>query len=338
MNAMILVAERILLRSAIILILLMYSPLTIHATTYTNCNFKNKNYEAVCKAAVAKGVSHQYANTFLLSPRMQMRDAKSFALFSPQKITMHHANEKRANNALVPYVPQIVAHLQKHKAVYDKAEREYGVDREVIAAILMKETRLGTFVPKHEAVTVFNTLLTQLKSDTARNKRLLTMAKTNMTSLIAYCFKNDIAPKACRFKSSYAGAVGIPQFMPQNFGYIRAHHMSLGDLNRMEDAIVSVAAFLKFSAGYRGLIDWSKIPDMKKLESQWYDYDAAHKNASFVYAKGTHKRYHCFTCKDDSLQYVRRYVRYIMSYNNASNYAVGVMRLAYDAHVEIALR
>nr|WP_275849043.1 lytic murein transglycosylase [Sulfurimonas sp. SAG-AH-194-I05] len=32
------------------------------------------------------------------------------------------------------------------------------------------------------------------------------------------------------------------------------------------------------------------------------------------------------------LQYLRKYAKTIMRYNNSSNYAIGVMRLAYDTH------
>lgn len=302
-------------------------------TVYTNCDFVFGPYEEICKSAVKKGVSYQYANEILLSNRAKLRDEKSFKLFLPKHIAVHHANEKRANNALVSYVPQIVEHLQQYAEVYDLAEERYGVDREIIAAILMKETRLGKIAPKHDAFVVFNTLVRELKEDSARNTRLMSMAKENLVEIISYCHDVGLAPEACRFASSYAGAVGIPQFMPQNFIYIRGYRKAFGDLNIMEDAILSAAKFLKYATGYEGLIDWKQIPDMDSLENAWYEYDFTHEDASFVYEQGKdNRRYNCFTCKDATLDYTRGVVKKIMGYNNSSNYGVGVLRLAYDAH------
>ncbi len=303
------------------------------APKYTNCDFTFEPYEAICKSAVKKGVDYQYVNEILLSDKAKLRDEKSFKLFLPQHIAVHHANEKRANNTLVAYVPEIVAHLQQYAGVYDLAEERYGVDREIIAAILMKETRLGKIAPKHDAFIVFNTLVRELKADSARNERLITMAKENLVEIISYCHDTGIEPEACSFASSYAGAVGIPQFMPQNFIYIRGYKKAFGDLNVMEDAILSAAKFLKYATGYEGLIDWKQIPDMAALETAWYEYDFSHEDASFVYETGKdNRRYNCFTCKDETLDYTRGIVKKIMGYNNSSNYAVGVLRLAFDAH------
>jgi membrane-bound lytic murein transglycosylase B len=310
--------------------------LLLEAASYNNCDFKNPRYEAVCQEAVKKGATYQYANEFLLSWRVGKRDQKSFDLFQPKEFSAHHANEKRANNDMVKYIPRIVEHIKKYEKVYKLAESRYNVDREVIAAILMKETRLGTYVPKHEAFTVFNTLLLQVKEDTSRNRWLLGMAQENMARIIVYCGAKHIQPEQCRFSSSYAGAVGIPQFMPQNFGYIQGYQSEVGNLDVMEDAILSVAAFLHTEAKYDTLIEWNNIPNMQTLESQWYDYDFTHKNASFVYEKGKNGTYQCFTCNEPKLQKVRHYVQRIMRYNNSSNYAVGVLRLAYDAHKILA--
>ncbi len=304
--------------------------------SYTNCNFKNDNYEEICKRSVKDGVSISYANEFLLSEKTKKLDTISFKLFQPKKIKYHHATEKRANNNLVKYIPQIVQNLKKYKNVYDLVEKKYGVNREIIAAILMKETRLGVIKPTHDAFSVFNTLVLKNRTKSLRDRRLLEMAKSNMASIISYCYKKGIKPLTCNFSSSYAGAVGIVQFMPNNFKYIESYSNKVGDLDNMQDAIMSAGRFLNKVAGFNKLIQWSKIPDMKKIEKEWYEYDFTHKNSSFVYAKSkkTAKKYNCFACNKKELQYLREYARKIMKYNNSSNYAIGVMRLAYDAHIK----
>jgi membrane-bound lytic murein transglycosylase B len=122
--------------------------------------------------------------------------------------------------------------------------------------------------------------------------------------------------------------------MPNSFIYSEGYKTKYADLNKMEDAIISVAKFLHKKARFDTLINWKKMPNIPKVESAWYDYAFKYDDASFVYEKSTKtkQRYHCFSCKNKKLQYMRKYTKKIMKYNNSSNYAVGVMRLAYDAH------
>lgn len=300
---------------------------------YDNCRFKVSAYAHICAMAVKRGVSIDYANRYLLSPQTNARDTQSLRLFNPTMIPQHHANEKKANNALLSFVPSIKAHLDDYKAVYDLAEKRYGVNREIIAAILAKETRLGTIGSTHDAFTVFNTLVRELPFQGSRNQRLIRMAQNNIVSLMQFCYRHGTAPSQCRFKSSYAGAVGIPQFMPQNFGLIESYGNGPGSLERMEDAILSTARYLHERAGFTHLLEWQKVPNMSRVENAWYAYDFQHDNASFAFEKSakSNRRYNCYACAKPELAYLSEYIKKIMRYNNASNYAVGVLRLAWDA-------
>lgn len=321
----------------LLLSLLVWSSLSAE---YTNCKLANKDYEDICESVVKGGVSYEYANTFLLSFfKTKKFDEESWRLFQPQEIQAHSANEKRANNNLVKYVPVIVEHLREYQEVYDYAEKTYGVNREIVASILMKETRIGKIEPKHDAFIVFNTLLTRVTDATPREKWLKKLSKTNMIAVIDYCYKKELAPQQCNLKSSYAGAVGIPQFMPNNFKYAKGYKSEIGDLSDMSDAIVSASYFLSQRAEWSELMDWEKIGNMDVIEEEWYDYDFAHDNASFVYATSakSNKTYNCYSCERSELDYTRAHVQKIMRYNNSSNYAVGVMRLAFDAHKGLAI-
>jgi membrane-bound lytic murein transglycosylase B len=314
--------------------LLLLTLSTLLLAKHTNCNFANKNYEDICKKVTKKGVSVEYVNAFLLSHKASKIDKESLELFSSKKIALHRTNEKKANCALVSYVPKIIAHVKKYSHVYDEAEKRFGVNREVVASILMKETKLGKFSPSYDAFIVFNTLVKKAKVKTSRDKRLLDMGKANIISIIKYCFDNSIKPNQCNLPSSYAGAVGIPQFMPASFVYAIAYKKGRVDLTRMQDAIMSASNYLNKKADFTKLIEWDKIPDLPKVEQAWYDYDFIHKNSSFAYegSKNSGKEYDCFACNKPELQYLREYIKKIMRYNNSSNYAMGVMRLAYDTH------
>ncbi len=315
-----------------ILSLLLFS--TILSAHYGDCSFKNKHYEDICKKVVKHGVSYEYANKFLLSYfKTQKFDEVSWKYLQPSKIKYHREREKQANNVLVSYVPKMVANLKKYKKVYDYAEKKYGVNREIIAAILLKETKLGKIKPTHDAFIVFNTIVVRTKPKTSRDKWLLKMGKTNMASIIEHCYKEGVEPEQCNLPSSYAGAVGIPQFMPNSFAYTDSYRGKVADLTKMEDAILSAAKFLHIKAKFDTLIDWKKMPDVPKVEAAWYKYDFENENASFCYEKSrSGKVYKCFTKDKQELAYMKKYVQKIMRYNNSSNYAVGVLRLAYDAH------
>ncbi|QOY52092.1 lytic murein transglycosylase [Candidatus Sulfurimonas baltica] len=315
--------------------ILILSLSTLLFAKYTNCEFQNKDYIDICEKVVKNGVSHEYANKFLLSYfKTKKFDEVSYKYLQPKYIKTHKKNEKKANNVLVKYIPDMIEHLNMYSEVYDYSEKKYGVNREVIAAILIKETRLGKIKPTHDAFIVFNTLVVRTKPNTSREKWLLNMGKTNMASIIMYCYKKGVTPESCNLPSSYAGAVGIPQFMPNSFIYAEGYKSKVADLTNMEDAIVSASKFLNNKADFSKLIEWDIMPDIEDIESQWYEYEFNNENASFVYEKNTKsgKVYDCFTCGKDKLGYLKEYTKKIMRYNNSSNYAVGVMRLAYESH------
>ena len=321
-------------------LLLLIGLTSLLSAKYTNCEFQNKNYIDICKKVVKNGVSYDYANKFLLSYfKTQKFDEISWKYLQPRHIKTHRKSEKKANNVLVKQVPKMVSHLKEYKKVYDKAEKKYGVNREIIAAILLKETKLGKIKPTHDAFIVFNTMVVRTNPKTAREKWILKMGKTNMASIITHCYKKNVEPEQCNLPSSYAGAIGIPQFMPNSFIYVESYQEKAVDLTKMEDAIMSAAKFLHKKAQFDTLIDWDKMPNIPEIEAQWYEYEFKHEDSSFVYERSkSGKVYNCFTAGRDDLKYLRDYAKKIMRYNNSSNYAVGVMRLAYDAHYLAKLR
>ncbi|WP_304545909.1 lytic murein transglycosylase [Sulfurimonas microaerophilic] len=318
-----------------LLLLSIFATTTLFAKHYTNCTFQNEHHSDICKQVVKHGVSYDYANRFLLSYfKTQKFDEISWKYLKPKYIKYHKQNEKKANNVLISYVPKMVENLKKHQEAYHYAEAKYGVNKEIIAAILLKETKLGKIQPTHDAFIVFNTIVTRLPNPkTPREKWLLKMGKTNMAKIIEYCYKDGIQPEKCNLPSSYAGAVGIPQFMPNSFIYAQSYKNGIPDLTDMDDAIVSVAKFLHKKAGFDTLIDWNKMKDVPTIEQEWYQYEFDYKNTSFVYEKNTKtgEPYKCFTKNKPKLEYLKGYMKKVMRYNNSSNYAIGVIRLAHDA-------
>lgn len=173
--------------------------------------------------------------------------------------------------------PKSIANARKyvvtHNASLDKAQEEFSVDKTIITAILLVETRLGTYLGKR---TVINTLATMAAltdkalaekvwcaiTDNKRPERAFFDKKVDQKSrwgyeelkaLISYANREGINPVS--ITGSYAGAMGIPQFMPSNALTLARDGNKDGqvDLFDHDDAIFSVANYLKHHGWKSGL-------------------------------------------------------------------------------------
>jgi membrane-bound lytic murein transglycosylase B len=156
-------------------------------------------------------------------------------------------------------------YLQENITVLSETEKTYGVDKRVITAILLVESRLGTVAGGRSALNILSTLaaLTDPAFQEAfwrmiPPERRITRERFNervqkraewgyqeLKALLRYSEREQIDPTT--IASSYAGAVGYAQFMPTN---ILAYAQD-GDQNgRIDllvhaDAIASIANYLK---------------------------------------------------------------------------------------------
>ena len=91
------------------------------------------------------------------------------------------------------------------------------------------------------------------------------------------------------------------------------YETEVGDLTKMEDAIMSASRYLHDKANFTSLLDWDKIPAMPEIESAWYDYEFEHKNASFAYDKNNQNNIAtaCFACGKNELEYLNEYTKKI---------------------------
>lgn len=129
--------------------------------------------------------------------------------------------------------------LALHRELFDRVEKKFGVDREVITAIWGIETRYG----RHQgAFDVFRTLNT-LFDDYPRRR---TFARTQLVNFLLLCRENRQDPHG--IMGSYAGAFGQTQFIPSSF---RAYAVSFDQDPRRDvwrsipDVVASIANYLK---------------------------------------------------------------------------------------------
>ncbi len=125
-----------------------------------------------------------------------------------------------------------------------KAEEQYGVSRYVITAILGVETDYGRYKLKHRALDTLATLAFNYPRRAAFFSR-------ELTSLFILSDEENSDPSG--YMSSYAGAVGLPQFMPSNIKRYGVDFDGDGKIDLVdspEDAIASVARYLR-AHGYK---------------------------------------------------------------------------------------
>ena len=129
--------------------------------------------------------------------------------------------------------------IQNNISVLERAEKEFGVPKEVIAAILGVETDYGNIMGSYRVIDS----LTTLGFDDPRRSKFF---KSELIQFFILTRENNL--DILNVKGSYAGAMGYGQFISSSY---RAYAIDFdGDgyvdlFNSLEDAIGSTANYLK---------------------------------------------------------------------------------------------
>src|SRR5690606_4183075 len=131
-----------------------------------------------------------------------------------------------------------------HREALDRIEAEFGVDRYIVLAIFGRETAFGAYTPKHDAITVLAT-----QAWTGRRKDMFREEFPYALKLL-----EKGVPRQ-KMRASWAGAMGLTQFMPSEF-FLHVHGMSedgVADLfSSVPDALASAARQLRDKGWRRG--------------------------------------------------------------------------------------
>jgi len=128
---------------------------------------------------------------------------------------------------------------ERHDAALARAAQEFGVPAEIIVAIIGVETVYGRNMGTHRMIDSLATLA----FDFPRRSEFF---RSELESFLLYARESGIDVLAAQ--GSYAGAFGIPQFMPSSYRRFAVDYDGDGrrDLNASPvDAIGSVANFLR---------------------------------------------------------------------------------------------
>ena len=162
--------------------------------------------------------------------------------------------------------------IRSNSTAFALAEKKYGVPREIGAALLFVETRLGTFLGKENAFYSLASMSVKRSSESIAHyldempgiwKRLgwvdekaeekSEWAYRELKALLEYCWANGIDPLTV--PGSVYGAVGMCQFMPSNITRFAEDGSGDGviDLFSAPDAILSLSRYLSMNGWKRGL-------------------------------------------------------------------------------------
>lgn len=144
------------------------------------------------------------------------------------------------------------AFMKQYATELDRATKRYGVPQNIIAAIIGVETLYGKSQGNFRVLDA----LASLGFDYPDPKRpdRATMFRGQFADLIELDLTGRLDARS--LKGSYAGAIGIPQFMPgsiKRFAVSASGAQQIDLSNNMSDAIVSVANFLVEHGWQRGL-------------------------------------------------------------------------------------
>ncbi len=128
--------------------------------------------------------------------------------------------------------------LKTYRAHLEWLEKIFGVEKEIVLAILRVETNFGGYTGSYR---VFNSLLTLALAENRRSR----WAEGELTELLR--FSKELGLDPLSIKGSWAGAFGLCQFVPSSFGRfgVDGNGDGLVDLFVFPDAAASIANYLK---------------------------------------------------------------------------------------------
>jgi membrane-bound lytic murein transglycosylase B len=128
---------------------------------------------------------------------------------------------------------------KKQAAALAHAQEQYGVATEIVVALIGVETQFGRNQGSYPVLDSLTTLMLDYPSRSAYFRQELTEF---------LLLSRELNANPCQIKGSYAGAMGLPQFMPSSYRLFALDFNGDGKrdiIGSPEDAIGSVANYLK---------------------------------------------------------------------------------------------
>ncbi len=223
---------------------------------------------------------------------------------------------------------------QENRAILEAVEKEYGVPPEIVVALIGVETHYGTHMGNRR---VLDSLVTLAADYPRRSKFFSSELRTFLNTT-----RRENIP-ANSVLGSYAGAIGIPQFMPSSYESYSVDFNRNGKrdlVNEMEDAVGSVANYLLAHGWTRGESIFAPVtgnlPDAarnlvsKRAKPRHRTRDLADAGVVFDTRGGSDKAALFFLNQKSGKYYVVGYRNFyaLTRYNPSINYAMAVTELS----------
>ena len=224
-----------------------------------------------------------------------------------------------------------VQYMREHRSVLKRVYRKYGVPPEYITAIIGIESYYGYNRGKFPA---FDTLTTLAFEPNRRSKYF----KYELKNLLLLSKKEKFNPK--NVKSSYAGAIGLGQFMPSSYDAFAVDFNRDGrrSLQTTSDAIASIANYFKKNGWRKGEPVATRVSyEGNRYNKRKTGYKHKYSRSSLV---GITPKYGSWSYDGkvrlikldrygyDELWYGAKNFYVITRYNHSSYYAMAVYQLA----------
>jgi membrane-bound lytic murein transglycosylase B len=196
--------------------------------------------QAFIDKMVAQGLDRQYVQSALASARYVAVATR--AILPPASPGVRNWTRYRQRFVEAQRIQAGLAFWEQNRAVLARAQAQYGVPASVIVSIIGVETFYGRVMGDFRILDALATLGFDFPSQAPRDRS--DFFQQQLAEYLLFCKERGIDPRTLR--GSFAGAIGLPQFMP---GSIRrfavASEGGVPDLvNHPGDAVMSVANFL----------------------------------------------------------------------------------------------
>lgn len=182
----------------------------------------------------------------IFRPRVTKKQTPQQIAALKKRYPKYGAWDRYSEHKLSPSrVQQGVDFIKRYQKTFEKVEKEYGVPKVYVAAIIGIESAYGANVGKFP---VFDTLSTLAFEKNRRNK----FFKKELIKFLHLSKTEKFNPK--NVYGSYAGAIGLGQFMPSNYETYGVDYNGDGrvTLQKPKDAIASIANYFKKNGWRKG--------------------------------------------------------------------------------------
>ena len=233
-------------------------------------SFTHEELEPLLASLHEQGFAREDLERIFYDPRLQKIDrVVTFNVFNPDSADIYE--QFRA-----PFAIKLAKNFRKrYMTELNDIEKRFGVWKEVVVAILLVETQFGTAALRYRPLEVFTTLIVdaspeaverhyqRLKPDRPTldraflEARLQKKADWAYTELVALLSMHDLqrVDDLYNIRGSYAGAFGMPQFLPRSYLNYGVDGDGNGRISLYdpEDAIPSCANYLAVHGWKPGL-------------------------------------------------------------------------------------